>query len=407
MKVLIVGAGAVASVLSKQLSKDRHISEIVCASNDIKRAREFIGANSRDMRAKSARKAAKAASKISIAELDASDKRQIANAARDFDLAINASLPNFNRNIMEASLKAGANYQDLCSWLRDCRHAEQLRLHKKFKRECLAGLINAGISPGITNLLAREAADKLDRVFEIKIRTIEEQKGSELVFAWSPEVTLDELTAKPLAYRNGRFVLLRQFGGLEEYNFPKFGRKHAVNVYGDEISTIPHYIKTKNIDYKACGTDIEFSKALWRLGLFSKKPISVHGKKVVPLEFFKKISPKVPSPKKMLGLLKSGVIENAVFSAVVEATGSEQGKKIKIKNTALFPDLKEISKRAPGATYISYPTGIAAAAFSKVIPRIGEYGVFPPEALGAEARRDALVALEGSGIVIEEEFSKA
>src|SRR2546427_4744609 len=100
MRILIIGAGAVSSVLSKILSKDRKTSEIVCASIDIKKARDFIDTNDK---------------KTSIEKLDASKKTEILKIAKDFDLIINASLPQFNENIMEAALKTGSNYQDLAS----------------------------------------------------------------------------------------------------------------------------------------------------------------------------------------------------------------------------------------------------------------------------------------------------
>ena len=42
MKILILGTGAVASVASKFLSKEKKISQIVCASNNLKLGKEFI-----------------------------------------------------------------------------------------------------------------------------------------------------------------------------------------------------------------------------------------------------------------------------------------------------------------------------------------------------------------------------
>ena len=73
----------------------------------------------------------------------------------------------------------------------------------------------------------------------------------------------------------------------------------------------------------------------------------------------------------------------------------------------MFPDLKEISKLFPGATYISYPTGVAAYAFFKAFKKIDNYGVFPPEALNSEIRRDVLIELENKRILINNQFSKA
>jgi saccharopine dehydrogenase-like NADP-dependent oxidoreductase len=109
----------------------------------------------------------------------------------------------------------------------------------------------------------------------------------------------------------------------------------------------------------------------------------------------------------MVKFVKDGVIENAFFTLIVEVVGKEDGRKIKVKNSANFPDLKEITEKFPGATYISYPTGTAAFAFSKAIPKIKNYGVFPPEALDEDIRKDILVELESKGIVISEQFLSA
>ncbi|MBI4037308.1 saccharopine dehydrogenase NADP-binding domain-containing protein [Candidatus Daviesbacteria bacterium] len=390
MKVFVVGAGAVASVLTKYLSKDRAIEEICCGSIDLEAAKEFIDHQ-----------------KVHLVKLDAKNPQEIAQKAQGFDLIINASLPNFNEQVMEAALKVGANYQDLCSHLLDLKHAEQLKFHTKFQQAKLVGLINTGASPGITNLLAKDAAAKLDTVSDIKIRLVEEQKSSELIFAWSPIVTLDEITSPPLIYQNGQFQLTKPFADKEEYEFATpFDKQQTVSVYGDEISTLPLYIKVSNINYKSSGTDIDLAKALYRLGLFNKKPVSVDGEKVIPVDFFAKIAPPPPTPKEMVKLVEDGIVENATLVTVVDVGGSIGGKKIRIKNTVLFPDIKEVTHKFPGATYISYPAGIAAFAFSKIIAKITTPGVFPPEALSSDLRKEVLIELETQGIKIQEEFTK-
>lgn len=391
MKILLIGMGAVGSVISQYLSKDDEVSEIVCASNDIQRAKEFIVEND----------------KIKLVEFDASNIDKIVDNANGVNLIINASLPRFNENILEAALRVGAHYQDLASELADLKTAEQLKFNEKFKKAGLTALINTGVAPGITNLLAREAADKLDEVEEIHFRCVEEQKASEFIFAWSVETTLDDLTAPPLVYRNGEFVLTKPFEDSEEYEFPEpFGKRHAFSVYGDEVATVSLFIKTKVVDFKSSGADIEFSKALSRLGLFSKEPMEFSGGKIIPLEFFKKIAPKVPSPQKMKQMIDEGIIENAFFAISVEMVGKEQGQDMRIKMNAKFPDLKEITKKFPGATYISYPTGTAAYSFSKIIPKMKTAGVFPPEALDDDMRKEVMLTLERNRIIINQQFQK-
>lgn len=391
MKVLLVGAGACGSVIFRLLARSRSVSEIVCGTNDLKGAREFLPRHR----------------KLRLKRLDASDPEAVARLAKGCDLVINAASPRLNRPVMEACLRAGAHYQDLCSQLADLRNAEQLRFHERFRRAGLVGLINTGVSPGVSNLLAREAADRLDEVSDIKIRLVEDQKSSELIFAWSPEVALDQFTSPPLVYRHGRFQLSRPFADGEEYEFlHPFGRRHVTSIYGDEVATLPRYIRARRVDVKSCGTDIEFSKALYRLGLFDKRAIRLNGKRVVPLEFFSEIAPQVPTPRQMMELIGSGVIQNAALQLCVEVVGRDSGKPIRIKSTAVFPDLKRISRRFPGATYVSYPAGVSAVAFSRALPSVKARGVFPPEALGPRVRKEILLDLESSGIVVNEQYSK-
>lgn len=391
MKILLIGAGAVASVISKYLENDEEITEVICGSNDLERAREFITESG----------------KIKLVAVDASRIDEIVGKAQNARLIINASLPRFNENILEAALHVGAHYQDLASELSDLKTAEQLIYDKKFKQAGLTALVNSGVAPGITNLLAREAADILDEVLEIHFRCVEEQKANEFVFAWSAETTLDDVTAPPLVFQNGTFAFTKPFEDSEEYEFPEpFGKRYAFSIYGDEVATVPLFIKTNVVDFKSSGADIEFSKALYRLGLLSKEPIEYNGLNIIPFEFFKKIAPKIPSPKHMKQMIDSGVIENAIFALFVEVAGKRKNQNMIVTMSAQFPDLKEITKIFPGATYISYPTGTAAYSFLKVIPKLKTAGVFPPEALEESARREVMLNLERNGIVMSQQFQK-
>ena len=150
---------------------------------------------------------------------------------------------------------------------------------------------------------------------------------------------------------------------------------------------------------------MEFAKILYQFGLFNTHPILVDGKEIVPLKFFSKIAPKVPTPKDMQALIKAGIIENGNFALIVEIIGKELNKKVKIKSSIVFPDLKQISKNFPGSTYISYPTGTAAYAFFKGITHVKKYGVYPPEALDPPVRKKILLELKSRGIIVNEEYS--
>jgi len=84
----------------------------------------------------------------------------------------------------------------------------------------------------------------------------------------------------------------------------------------------------------------------------------------------------------------------------------ECGQELKMKKTAIFPDLIDITKKLPGANYISYPTGLAAYIFSKVVSKIKNPGVIPPEVLDYSLRKQILVELESYGIIIDYQYTK-
>ena len=108
----------------------------------------------------------------------------------------------------------------------------------------------------------------------------------------------------------------------------------------------------------------------------------------------------------MKQLIKSGVIEDASLVVAVEAVGRKRGKGATVKMSAVFPSLRQIPERFMGATYVSYPTGTAAYAFLKIIPKLKIAGVFPPEALDNEARKSVMLNLKENGIVIRRQFQK-
>ena len=363
MKVLIIGWGSVGKIIAEELAKENLISMIVCASRKIPL---------RKPRSK----------KIKFRQLDAEHQDQIELAARGMDLVINASLPQYNISIMKAALKAGAHYQDLCSYLCDHKTPEQLQLHRQFQGQGLVGLINTGISPGITNLLIREAADQLQEVNSIKIRVLQEENLKKKMFAWSPEVTVLELTVNPLVYQQRKNKFVRPFANEEQFNFPSIGSRKMYAIYGDEVATLPRYIATKNIDYKCGGTAIEEMRPLL--------------KRYSAAEILTRVSG--PDEKSIIASVQEGMNAVCAMAVVVEGKSGNRKKK-NIRFDVLFPDLQHINLLFPGAGYISYPTAIAATVFARNILSL-PVGVYPPEALEKDIREKIMMQLKSKGIKI-------
>ncbi len=378
MRVVVIGAGGVGSVLCKLLAKEKEIEKIFCC--DIKFNYKI---NSR---------------KVILKKLSILDKKEFLNFLLKTrpDVVVNVSLPKFNLSIMETCLKAKTNYIDTASfWDIDKRpkaripyRMEQLSFDKKFAKSNITGLICAGVAPGMDNVLTAECASHLDEVDYIKIRMVEDTGSKEMFFSWNKDWLLDELGTKPLIYENGRFKLADSFGAEEEFKFPlPIGKRKTYYFAQDEVGSIPLYIKTKKMDVKIYDNNIEVSKLIVKLGLASDENINVDGAKIRPVRVLSRLLPNpVPGEERKY--------PESIFAIAVEAIGKSHRKKKTARYSIVFPKQKKIEKMNLGANFISYPTALSVKLFVMAFPKIRRKGVFPPEALEKEVRQEILKELE-------------
>jgi saccharopine dehydrogenase (NAD+, L-lysine-forming) len=83
------------------------------------------------------------------------------------DAVINAASHRFNLDCMQACLEAGAHYTDLGGlyyWA-----VRQYELDEAFRAAGLSAAISMGSAPGLTNMLAAAACEKLDTVESVEL----------------------------------------------------------------------------------------------------------------------------------------------------------------------------------------------------------------------------------------------
>lgn len=386
MKIVILGCGFVGGVLSKLLSKEDKVSQIVCC----------------DLKNKEERKEGK----LIFKKLDVLNQEQLNEFLKSLNpnIVVNTLHPKFNKLILESCLANKVNYIDTASfWEIDSNKdskspykVEQLEYDEAFKKNKLTGLINSGVSPGLTNLLAKEASCQLDEVDSIKIRLIEDTRSEKLYFPWCVEWLLDEIASVPLVFSNGDFKLAKRFSGGELFDFKEpFGQKKVSLFCQEEVGTIPLFIKAKNVDIKGYDSQSEIAEFLIKLGLVSEKKIKIDNSEISPRVFLANLLEKEENlvPKK-------SEIANAQFGLAVTAEGIKDSKQKKVSYFAVFPIEKEIDKLNLGANFISYPTALMLKTFIMNFSEIKRFGVFSPETLTGEIRKAVLDDLKKSGIVI-------
>ena len=296
-KVLIIGAGAQGGPCASILSKDKDISEITLADIDISlanRVKDKIKSN-----------------KLSTRKVDAGKIEDIEKAAKGVDAIINLTLTAFDSNIMQAALRNGAHYVDTSfgepsvlnirardNILSQIIEKQPLSLENEFREAGLTALLGCGSSPGVFNVLARYASDKLDTVDAIRIRFGRRSliNSSEVVKGWAPTWSpfraLWGYAVEPTIFEDGEYKKYPIYAKCEDYTFPDpVGTIPLVYHQHQEPISLPHFIG-KGIKYcdfkytvgKQAGTFI-------KTGFAGSEPVEVNGVKIVPRDVLLKLVP--------------------------------------------------------------------------------------------------------------------
>jgi len=379
MKVVFFGLGAVCSVIARILyelniksqNKDLQILFIV---RDIKKAKTFFFKNQNILE------------NAQFLELKNFD--DIFKNPKDYEkylkkstIFINTSIPTYNTAIMKLALEFKTNYADLASDIYNDKvisslSFEQQTLNKEFEENNLFALINLGISPGITNFLIGERLYSLSnlpyktKVKKIEINLLEEIQSKQLVFSWSPNVAIEEISFSPIYFKKHILKKIEPFSKSKTYKFPYF--KNFVELYPvfqeELISLKQSFNDIADIKMFVGGNEIELMKNLYQLNLLSNKYCyGYKNSKICINSIIKDVIPKMKSPKTIEEYIKNKIIKYAEFSAIidieVEISYSQNSKKIKSTESIGISFNKYTSLvKTPysGSTYVSYPTGIGA-----------------------------------------------
>jgi len=233
---------------------------------------------------------------VRSAPVDAQDSRQVSSLLTRVNAfaVINATHHRFNASVMEAALRAGTHYCDLGGLFHHTR--AQLRQHNAWKRADRLALLGIGAAPGIVNVLARSAADTMERVRAIHIFVAGiDRKGREGLspfgVSYSVRTLLEEAAEPAAVLRNGRLQFEPPMSGTRQIRFPPpVGPQFPVMTLHSEIATLPLTYRDKGI--RECTFRIAFPPKtverlafLRNLGLLSATPFRVGSDVLAPREF--------------------------------------------------------------------------------------------------------------------------
>jgi len=374
MRVAILGVGGLGRTLASELRADPRVSSLLLIDQLGERARVLTGLRGRVP--------------IEAMQLNVENRLALTKAIRGSEVVVNTTLPKYNLTIMQAALEAGGNYLDVAAT--GPREPggppgifEQLDMHEAFKSAGRTAIVSMGLDPGISNVMARQAASRLDAVTAIRIRSggIAVLPGYASFPLYSREAFISDILVRPTVWADGKLQDREPMSEPEEYEFPApVGKQQTFLISHEEVKTLPKYLgkPVGRVDFK-CALEPNLVRALIsldRLGLLSDSRMIRVGNQMVP--FRRAFMAAFPEPSALVLPLEGAK------ALSVEVEGTLGTKRVMYRGDVVLPHQEANRRRSTTAVY--YLTAVGAAIGVHLIAEKATPGpgVHPSEALEPE-----------------------
>jgi saccharopine dehydrogenase (NAD+, L-lysine-forming) len=288
MRVLIIGAGGVGSAMARTAIKWNIFERVVLADYDEARAQRAIEGGG---------------DRFAAYQLDGSNEEAIVALVKseNIDAVVNALDPRFVMPLFGACFSAGVTYLDMAMSLSHPHPTdpysltgvklgdEQFAMQDQWKERGLLALCGMGVEPGLSDVFARYAADKLfSSIDELGVRDGANLvvEGYDFAPSFSIWTTIEECLNPPVIWEKGRdWFTTPPFSEPETFNFPAgIGPVECVNVEHEEVLLMPRWVDANRVTFKyGLGDEfIQVLSILHKLGLDSTTPIRVGNVEVSP-----------------------------------------------------------------------------------------------------------------------------
>ena len=318
-RILVLGGvGAMANETTRDLVATSNFDEITIADIDVKKAKAFAS-GLKDKRLK-------------VVVFDANKISDMVKLMKGYDVVANGLPRIYSEKAIKAAIAARVNILDLISL-----EEETLALDGKAKGVGISAVGGVGITPGITNILAKLGSDRSSRVEQIDIdfaafRSIAHSPALLHVILWE----FDPNTKIRYRFENGKLIPNPPFSGERTVHFPDpIGTQTTYYVPHGESQTLSKSIegvKRVYIRWTFPPRAMRLVRGLYDYGFYESKPILYQGKRVSPLDFIRTYLLSVP---------QGDQTELWGYSVQAEIIGSLKGKKVMVRFQTSHPPMEE------------------------------------------------------------------
>lgn len=359
-KAIVLGAGRVGAVMAADLAMkdgapDREFDVTVADVREdaLKRVSDMTGGA------------------VKTAKLDLSKPAAVREAVGPFDLVLGSLASHLGFEALRMIIEAGKNYADISFMPEDAIDLDGIA-----KARGVTAVVDIGVAPGMSNLLAGHEAGKMDRCEEIEIYVgglpKERRWPFEYKAGFSPADVIEEYTRPARIVEHGKIVVREALSEPELMDLPHVGTVEAFNT--DGLRSLAYTMKVPSMKEKTLRFPghIELMRVLRATGLFGKDPIKVGDVMVRPLDVISTLM----FPK---WTYEPGEADLTVMRIV--NVGEKGGKRVKVTW-----DLYDEYDPKTGWTSMARTTAFPATIMARMIAsgKFKRHGVIPPERAASE-----------------------
>ena len=309
--------------------------------------------------------------RVKTRQADLSDPSAVKALAADQDVVLGALPSVLGFQTLRALIEAGKDCCDI-SFMPE----NALELDSLAKERGVAAVVDCGVAPGLSNLMAGYAVARLRPCARLEIYVgglpLQRTWPFEYKAGFAPHDVIEEYVRPARYVEHGKLVVKEALSEPELLEFPGVGTLEAFNT--DGLRSLAYTLKVpfmreKTLRYPG---HIALMRVFRETGLFSKEPREVGGARVRPLD----LTASLLFPK---WTFEAGEADLTVLRVIAE--GQEGGRK-----TALVWELLDRYDPASGLRSMSRTTAYPATIVARLIAAgaVRQKGVLPPELLGGE-----------------------
>lgn len=374
MKIAILGTGLVGRAMALDLASDKGF-EVTAVDRDEARLKDLADRGLKTLPA------------------DLSRQQVLKEIIDRQDLALNALPGWLGFQALRTCLESGKNVVDIAFFPEDPFELDSLAREKG-----VAAVVDAGVAPGLSNLLAAHGLIRLDKGQSLSIYV----GGLPLVREWpfeykavfSPLDVIEEYLRPARIKEGGRVVVRPALSDPEFLEFEQLGTLEAFNTDGLrtllKTLDIPD-MKEKTLRYPG---HREKMMVLREAGFFNSTPVKIGEQLLRPVDFTARI---------LFSKLEMKPGDEDLTVMRVAVSGEKDGRPVR-----LTFELFDRFDRASGIHSMARTTGYTATMLVRALARglVAKKGIIAPERLGSEPAVFSFVTegLKARGITIREKI---